>query len=50
MSITIFTVDRKSIRLFLLALLLVGSLQVARCGGGDDAESAAQDQYDRMYN
>lgn len=50
MSISIFTVDlSKSFRLFLLALLLVGSLQITRCGGSDDLESAAQEQYDRMY-
>jgi len=49
-SATILTIDHKSVRLFLLGLLLVGSLQITRCGGSPDVESAAQDQYDRMYN
>lgn len=36
--------------LLLVALLLVGALNVTQCSNGDDeSRGAAQDQYDRMY-
>ncbi len=39
----------KAFRLFVLAALLVGSLQVTQCGGSsDDVAAAARDQHHRM--
>jgi len=34
----------KWVRLFVLAVLLVGTLQVSQCGGGDDEPTGSYDQ------
>ena len=42
---------RRLLTAAMLAVLLIGSLQITRCGGNnDDYENAAADQHSRMYD